>query len=119
MKSISTLRLACIVLALGLVGAANAGSTPAHPSTQAEAPKPDFCWSLFWGAYTRDGCPKSLKKEKVETTIAAEMIENLPQPDRENANDAAPSYEIKSSLFGAIKWTAKKKSQVENQNVAQ
>lgn len=103
MNPVSIKRLVCIALALGLTGPLDA-----TPSTQDEPRKPQFCWSLLWGAYTRDGCPKTSIKEKTGNSVATGMAEAPIRSERENPAAAPSDQEVKSVLFGAVQWTAKK-----------
>jgi hypothetical protein len=87
--------LVCFTLALGIAEFASADTAP-----QSEPKETRLCWSLFWGAYTRPGCPQPVKNDMKSSKSVA--ISN--------------SEESKSILFGVVQWQRSKTSIAEQAN---
>jgi hypothetical protein len=104
--------LVCFTLALAIAGFASADTAP-----QSEPKETRLCWSLFWGAYTRPGCPQPVKNDvKSSKSVTKKSEEELGRIEQKKSDALSKSEETKSILFGAIQWTKTKPSKVESRD---
>jgi len=105
-------QLVCLALASGLTGYASAETAP-----QSEPKETHLCWSLFWGAYTRPGCPQPVKNDaKSKESVAKQSADELVSTAQKKSEPLSNSAETKSILFGAVQWQRSKKKMTERAN---
>jgi len=96
-----------------------AAAVNANATTGGETKKPRICWSLFWGGYTREGCPKHVKVDVLhEQTVTNKSNEEANQKEQKKLLELSDSSETKSILFGAVQWSSEKPPKIEEQDSA-
>ncbi len=104
--------LVCFTLALGIAEFASADTAP-----QSEPKETRLCWSLFWRAYTRPGCPQPVKNDmKSSKSVTKKSEEALGRIEQKKSDAISNSEESKSILFGVVQWQRSKTSIAEQAN---
>lgn len=111
-KTLAMKWLVCFALALGLAGFVSADTAP-----QSQPKETRLCWSLFWGAYTRPGCPQPVKNDvKSSKSVTKKSEEELDRKEQKKSDAFSNSEETKSILFGVVQWRRSQTSIAEQAN---